>query len=155
MKRLFVGGVLALGLFGAACSNYGGVTTNTSAPAATSAAATTAGGATSAPASSAPATTGGGAASCSKSTGTVSVTQQNFQFNPTKLTGKSCSTVKVTNKDTFAHTFTIPGTAINLTLSGPGTQTVQLNIKPGTYVFYCRFHGSPDGSGMAGHITVT
>ncbi|HEX2042579.1 MAG TPA: cupredoxin domain-containing protein [Acidimicrobiales bacterium] len=28
------------------------------------------------------------------------------------------------------------------------------NVPPGTYIYYCRYHGTPQGQGMAGTITV-
>jgi plastocyanin len=152
-KRLLAGGVVALGLLGAACSNYGG---------AAAASSIGAGGTTPAPASSTPATSGGGSTSggagtvtCAKSAGKASDVQQGFAFNPAKLAEKSCTTVTITNKDSVEHTFTIPGTAINVTVPPGSSSTAELALKPGKYVFYCRFHGSPDGTGMAGHLTVT
>ena len=155
-NRMLAAGALALGLVGAACSNYGGVTTTSSAPApASSAAATTGGTATTAtPASSAPATSSA-TVSCDKNSGgTAAVTTQNFTFSPATLSAKSCTTVNLTNKDGFTHTFTIPGSAINVTLNGNGSGTAQLALPPGNYIYYCRFHGSPDGTGMAGKLTV-
>ena len=153
-KRLLAGGVVGLGLLGAACSNYGGA----------NAANGGASGTPPAPASSAPATTGGttggtsgggGAVTCSKSAGKASEVQQGFAFNPAKLSGKSCTTVTITNKDSTTHTFTIPGSTIDVTVPPGTTTTAELALKPGKYIFYCRFHGSPNGTGMAGHLTVT
>src|SRR5689334_19216240 len=91
-KRLLAGGVVALGLLGAACSNYGG---------AAAASSIGAGGTTPAPASSTPTpggTTGSGSTSggpgtvtCAKSAGKASDVQQGFAFNPAKLAEKSCT----------------------------------------------------------------
>ena len=156
-KRMLAAGVLAFGLLGAACSNYGGVTTGSSAPApASSSAATTGTNATTAPPPASSAATSSATVSCDKNGGgTVAVATQNFQFQPPKVSAKSCTTVNLTNKDSFTHTFTIPNTTINVTLNGGGSGSAQLALPPGTYVYYCRFHGSPDGTGMAGKLTVT
>lgn len=157
-KRMLAGGAVAVGLLGAACSNYGGA----------SAASSLGGSGTPpAPASSAPATSGGGTTgggttgggagtvTCSKSAGKASEVQQSFHFHPPTLSEKSCTTVTITNKDSVTHTFTIPGTAINVTLPPGSSASAELALKPGKYIFYCQFHGSPNGTGMAGHLTVT
>jgi plastocyanin len=153
-KRVLTGGALALGLLGAACSNYGGTDSvgGTTAP----------GPATSAPASSQPATTGStgggtatGGVTCNQSAGKAAMVQQNFTFAPPKLSAKSCTSVTITNKDSATHTFTIDGSPINVTLPGGSKNSAELTLPPGSYVYYCRFHGSPDGTGMAGKLTVT
>jgi plastocyanin len=157
-KRMLSGGLLAMALTGAACSNYGGTNglVGSSAAPGSSAAATSAGAKTSAPQSTSAPASSSATVSCDKNSGgTFSVTQQNFNFQPAKFSAKSCTTVKITNKDSFEHTFTIPNTTINVTLNGGSSSTAQLALPPGTYVYYCRFHGSPDGTGMAGKLTVT
>jgi plastocyanin len=152
-KRTFAGGMLALGLLGAACSNYGGTNDLTPAPASSGAPSTSAPPATTAAGGT---TSGGGTISCDKNGGgSVALTQQGFAFQPATFSAKSCDTVNVDNKDTAEHTFTVVGSAINVTLPGGSQNSAQLNLPPGTYIFYCRFHGSPDGSGMAGKLTVT
>jgi plastocyanin len=94
------------------------------------------------------ATTGGGAAP----SGTT-VTQSNFVFTPSTLTVAAGTTVTVTNSEaSTSHTFTIDGQGINITNSGGQSQDVTLNLKPGTYTFYCQFHVS---QGMKGTVTIT
>ena len=149
-KRVLAGGVLAFGMLGAACSNYGGTDGGTTTPAKTSA-----GTKTTAPTSEAPTTAKTTGESCADSAGTAAVVQQGFAFVPAKLTAKECTTVNISNKDTATHTFTIDGTPINVTLPGGSKNSAELALLPGDYVFYCRFHGSPEGTGMAGTLTVT
>src|SRR3954452_3572207 len=97
-KRTLVGGVLALGLVGAACSNYGGandVTAASSTPQ-SAAPATSGAPATTAPRATTAATTGS-SVTCTKPEGVAAVTTQGFAFHPAKLSAKSCTTVKITN----------------------------------------------------------
>jgi len=136
-KRVLVAGVFAIGLLGAACSNYGGDNGG--------------GGGTTAAASA----SGGGSVTCDQSAGTTTLTQSGFKFDPTTLSAKSCTTVTIDNKDSTTHTFTIDDSPINVTLPGPAKGSAELALPPGTYTFYCRFHGSPAGTGMAGKLTVT
>jgi len=155
-KRTIAGGVLALGLVGTACSNYGGASNVTGASAAPQSPAPATSGA---PASSAPpattAATTGSSVNCTKAEGVVALTTQGFAFQPAKLSAKSCTTVKITNKDQANHTFTIDGSTVNSAIPPGGNTSATLELAPGTYTFYCRFHGSPDGTGMAGKLTVT
>jgi len=150
-KRMLAGGVLALGLVGAACSNYGGADTTatgdgkTTAPTKTTAA-------TSKPASSGATT---GAVTCDTSPGKTAVTLEDFDFVPPKLSAKACTTVNLDNKGGATHTFTIDGSPINVNLPGGTQNSAELALAPGEYIYYCKFHGSPDGSGMAGTLTVT
>jgi plastocyanin len=143
-NRTLMAAALALGLLGVACSNYGG---------------DNGGGASTGAASSQPAGStsgaGGGRVTCSQSAGTTTLTQSGFAFQPKTFSAKSCTTVTIDNKDSTTHTFTIDNSPINVTLPGPITSSAELALPPGTYTFYCRFHGSPDGSGMAGTLTVT
>jgi plastocyanin len=140
--RILVAGVFALGLVGAACSNYGG---------------DNGGGSGTSAAASQPAASGGGGGNvtCNQSAGNATVTASGFAFDPKKFSAKSCTTVTINNKDATTHTFTIDGSPINVTLPSTSTGTAELALPPGTYTWYCRFHGSPDGTGMAGTLTVT
>ncbi|MFL5798418.1 MAG: cupredoxin domain-containing protein [Actinomycetota bacterium] len=141
-KRMLAAGVVAIGLFGAACSNYGGDNGGSA----------TTGGASSQPAASA---SGGGAVTCDQSAGSTTVTESGFKFQPTTLSAKSCTTVALDNKDATTHTFTIDNSPINVTLPGGSKSSAELALPPGNYIWYCRFHGSPSGTGMSGKLTVT
>jgi plastocyanin len=74
-------------------------------------------------------------------------------FTPSKLTVKSGSTIEVKNSNpNTPHTFTVTGQSIDITNNGSQSQTVVINLPPGTYPFVCRFH---EGLGMKGTLTVT
>jgi plastocyanin len=142
MAMVFVAG-LAL----AACSSGGGDNNNPT---------TSSGGGTTAATTGA---TSGSNANCTDVTSgpDFQITMKDFAFHPDCVIAKNTQKLDLENDDSATHTFTIDGTPIDVTME-PGKQ-MELDppgdaLPPGTYIFYCRFHGSPDGSGMAGHITV-
>lgn len=90
--------------------------------------------------------TGGGGASV------ATVGQVNFSFDPAEITVKSGATITLDNTSPGTpHTFTIPGSDIDVTNDGGASQDLKIDLPPGTYEFVCRFHES---SGMTGTITV-
>lgn len=96
-----------------------------------------------------PSPTPGGDASSPASETTI--TQVNFAFSPATLSVDRGDTVTVKNgSPTTPHTFTVPG-KIDETNDGRETQTVQIDLAPGTYQFICRFHVS---AGMKGTLEV-
>jgi len=106
------------------------------------------------------------AVACSDNSSTAPVTtpganqvfMQGSAFNPATRTVAAGTTIEFVNKDGLVHTATsssVPAGASAFTtgsLSLNGTASVTLSI-PGTYQYYCVFHGSP-GSGMRGTIVV-
>jgi len=100
---------------------------------------------------------GGGGAGGGQSTGgggssVATVGQVNFSFDPAEIAVKSGATITVDNTSRGTpHTFTIPGSDIDVTNDGGASQDVNIDLPPGTYEFVCRFHES---SGMTGTITV-
>jgi len=85
------------------------------------------------------------------------VAMKDFDFTPNCIIAKNTQKLDLENDGNTAHTFTIVGTPVDVTLQPGDTQELDAPgsaVKPGTYVFYCKFHGSPDGSGMAGKITI-
>ena len=90
--------------------------------------------------------TGGGGSSV------ATVGQVNFSFDPAEIAVKSGATITVDNTSPGTpHTFTIPGSDIDVTNDGGASQDVKIDLPPGTYEFVCRFHES---SGMTGTLTV-
>lgn len=158
MGRAVAAGGLALALLGAACANSGdegggganaGSGGNPSSPATTGSGGASGGGGY-----------GGGGAGTTGSSGSggagnsvLTLTQVNYQFTPAKITVKQGDTITVsdTNPST-PHTFTITGTDIDVANDPMGSQDVTIDLKPGTYDFFCRFH---EGQGMTGTLTVT
>ena len=85
-------------------------------------------------------------------TAAVTVSQINYQFSPSNLTVKKGDTIAVKNATTGTpHTFTISGKGIDVTNDAGQTQSVVINLAPGTYTFFCRFHES---LGMKGTLVV-
>lgn len=96
---------------------------------------------------------GGGGSQSGGGASVLTVTQDNFAFSPAEITVKSGDTITVTDANASTpHTFTIKGSNIDITNDPSKSQTVTIDLQPGTYEFYCRFHV---GSGMKGSITVT
>ncbi len=147
--------ILAIALTSAACASNGGTSSGGAGyGGATSAAAipppsgqdTTGGGKYS---YGSPSTSGGAAGSGPVS---LTITQANYQFTPSTPTAAQGATVRITNSTTATpHTFTIAGTPIDLTVNPSTSQTVTLDLPPGTYPFFCRFHHS---IGMKGTLTI-
>jgi plastocyanin len=99
----------------------------------------------------------GGTSSTPSSVATGTAVQQGsaggaLVFSPTSLSVKQGVTIMVSDVGTTQHTFTITGKGIDV-VNNPGqTQSVAINLAPGTYQFICRFHV---GFGMKGTLTVT
>ena len=83
----------------------------------------------------------------------VSVSLNNYLFDP--------GTVKVDKGDVVAvrdanartpHTFTVVGEDVDLELAPLTTETVTIDLAPGTYQLICRFHES---LGMTGTLKVS
>jgi plastocyanin len=75
-----------------------------------------------------------------------------LRFDPAKITVKQGVTLTVTNVGTTDHTFTVVGTNIDIVNAKGASQTVAIDLKPGTYPFICRFHVN---LGMKGTLVVT
>jgi plastocyanin len=84
----------------------------------------------------------------------------NLKFVHSSLTAKAGTvTIKFTNASTVPHNFTLQqgtgGASVGATptFSGGGTKTLSVNLKPGTYTFYCSVDGHR-AAGMQGTLTV-
>jgi plastocyanin len=75
-------------------------------------------------------------------------------FNPQNITANVGDTVFWTNADTMEHTVTADNGSFDSGSIQPGaTYSISFDA-PGTYRYYCKFHGGPNGTGMSGVITV-
>lgn len=87
----------------------------------------------------------------------VTVDSGNFFFKPDDITVPS-GVVSFTMKNTQSgiHTFVIRGVGwFMLEVSGSGdSDTKKVELKPGTYTFYCNIPGH-EQAGMKGKLTVT
>jgi len=104
---------------------------------------------------------GGGGNGASGSTGgtqsggtsVMTIQQNNYFFDPATFTVKSGDTITIKNGNANTpHNFTIRGTSIDVTNDSLASQDVTIDLKPGTYEFFCTFHVQ---LGMKGTITVT
>lgn len=83
--------------------------------------------------------------------GAVTVQANNFSFDPSELEVASGTTIEVRNGNASTpHTFTVLDTDIDVELGGLESETVAIDLDPGTYDFKCRFHPQ-----MTGTLTVT
>lgn len=82
----------------------------------------------------------------------VTVTMKNIAFSPTTLTVKPGQKVTVRNLDATAHTLTSDqsGAFDTGTVQPGATASFTAPSKPGSYTFFCGFHGS-----MTGTLTVS
>jgi plastocyanin len=83
----------------------------------------------------------------------VTVDQVNFQFSPSTLTVHKGDAIAVKDATTGTpHTFTISGKGIDVRNDAGQTQSVVIDLAPGTYKFFCVYH---QAQGMTGTLTVT
>jgi plastocyanin len=73
----------------------------------------------------------------------VSVSLNNYLFDPGTLKVGSGDLVAVRNGNARTpHTFTVVGEDVDLELAPLTTETVKIDLAPGTYQLICRFHES-------------
>lgn len=73
------------------------------------------------------------------------ITISSFMFT---VTGKvrAGATVKIVNKDTFAHTVTADAGAFDIAAPGSTTVKFKAPATPGTYTFHCSIHPTMKGT---------
>lgn len=144
MKRLLTPAVVLplVALAGCGGSSSSSSTSSSTAPASSSGTSATP----------APTATAGGALKLSADPGGA------LKFDTTSLTAKAGKvTIQFTNSAPLAHNLTIAsssGAVVGATPTFQGaTKTLTLNLKPGTYTFYCSVPGHRQG-GMQGTLVV-
>lgn len=76
-------------------------------------------------------------------------------FNPSRVTVTPGEAITFTNAGESPHTATADDGTFNTgTVESGASATVSIDT-PGTYRYFCRFHGAAGGIGMSGTITVT
>lgn len=106
----------------------------------------------------APATTTSAEASTTGSTLNISADPNGaLAFDKTKLTAKAGTvTISMKNPSSLPHAVAVEGNGVDedgKTVGTGGTSTVKVDLKPGTYTFYCPVPGHEEG-GMKGTLTV-
>jgi plastocyanin len=132
MRKVLI--VMAFGLLAAACGGGGG---------------------SNQPSASSSSSGSGAPSNCADLTSgqVFTLVTQNIQFHPKCFTARSSQSIKIVNKDSVEHNFTIPGTQVDVNIQPGQTFNGQsAGLAPGTYPFFCKFHKS---SGMVGTVTVT
>jgi plastocyanin len=83
----------------------------------------------------------------------VSVSLNNYLFDPGTVKVGMSDVVAVRNGNARTpHTFTVVGEDVDLELAPLTTETVSIDLAPGTYELICRFHES---LGMTGTLRVS
>jgi plastocyanin len=141
---LLVPAVVAAALVAAGCGGGGGSTSTTANT--TPAASTT-------PASTTPASSGGAATKLSLSADPSG----QLKFDKSSLSAKAGTvTITMDNPSSIAHGVAVEGHGVDKDgqiVNKGGKSTVTVNLKPGTYTFYCPVPGHKQ-AGMKGTLTV-
>ena len=86
---------------------------------------------------------------------TVAVSAVDNSFQVAAVTVAAGDTVVFTNTGQRAHTVTADDGSFDSGTLTNGQSFSRTFTAPGTYAFYCTFHGGRGGQGMAGTVTVT
>lgn len=77
--------------------------------------------------------------SVSAQAATIEISMENLEISPAEASAKVGDTVKLVNKDDFAHTATAPNGDFDMMM--PPKKTVSMVLKKaGKVEYYCRFH---------------
>jgi plastocyanin len=80
---------------------------------------------------------------------------QGSRFSPASITVSAGTTVTWRHQGSGSHTITADDGAFNSGSITAGETFSFTFTTPGEYGYYCEFHGSPGGGGMAGVVIVT
>jgi plastocyanin len=83
------------------------------------------------------------------------VTMVDDDFSPGSVSIGAGESVTFTNNGDSPHTATADDGSFDTGTVESGSSATVAFDSPGTYRYYCQFHGGPGGSGMSGVITVT
>ena len=86
--------------------------------------------------------------------GDAAVTIADFAFAPGDITVSAGTTVTWVNEDGAPHTVTADDGSFNSGNLNTGDEFSFTFDEPGTYAYYCEYHGGPEGSGMSAVVTV-
>ena len=86
---------------------------------------------------------------------TASVSVIDNEYDPVDVEVEAGTTVTWTNNGDLPHTVTADNGSFESGNMDPGDTFEQEFAEPGTYSYYCEYHGAQGGTGMAGTVTVT
>jgi plastocyanin len=95
------------------------------------------------------------AAASAQDAGGASVSVLDNLFSPASLQLAAGDTLTWSFDGAAAHTVTADGGAFDSGTLNQGDGFSMMFDTPGTYAYYCNFHGAPGGVGMSGTITVS
>jgi plastocyanin len=84
----------------------------------------------------------------------TTVDTEDFDFSPKSISIDPGGSVTFDNTGNVAHTATADNGSFDTGNLDPGDSKTITIKAPGTYPYYCKYHGGPGGTGMAGTITV-
>jgi plastocyanin len=87
-----------------------------------------------------------------ETSGETRIAMEDNVFQPNSLEVASGTELELDNEGENPHTFTIDGEGIDVQVNSGENGTATIDLEPGTYDFFCRFHST---QGMVGSITVT
>lgn len=78
----------------------------------------------------------------------LSISASDFEFSTESLTadGTEDITVVFTNDDGAPHSFTIDELDVDIDVSGGSSDSATFSAEPGTYEYYCTYHGTMRGT---------
>ena len=79
---------------------------------------------------------------------------KDFDFDAKEIKVKVGTTVMWKNDGAKKHSATAADGSFDTGLYGSGESKSVTFDKPGTFLYYCQLHGTPDGNGMAGTVIV-
>jgi LPXTG-motif cell wall-anchored protein len=82
------------------------------------------------------------------------VEAKDFDFSPKTISIDPGGSITFTNTGNATHTATADNGSFDSGDIKPGASETITIKAPGTYPFYCKYHGGPGGVGMSGTITV-
>jgi len=84
----------------------------------------------------------------------VTIHEDRFQFIPSQLTIPAGTTVIWVNDEQAKHTVSADDGSFDSSDQELGVRYTDTFAEPGTYRYFCRYHGDVGGVGMAGTIVV-
>jgi len=97
---------------------------------------------------------GGGGGLCTTISKTDQLTMRDFCFDGVAHLGSAGATIIVTNQGQAAHNLVAAAGGFGVKQLAPGEHAELRIDRPGVYQYYCSFHGSATGAGMAGVLVV-
>ena len=97
---------------------------------------------------------GGGGGLCTTVSKTDQLTMRDFCFDGVVHLGSAGTTIVVTNQGQAAHNLVAAAGGFGVKQLAPGERAELRIDRPGVYQYYCSFHGSATGAGMAGVLVV-